>query len=364
MAVGLTPVNDVTDVFRPVLVWLQTELDATEVVCSQAVKLSGGAIQENWLLSLQMTGGPYDGQQDWVLRTDAPSAVAVSSSREQEFNLLQTVYSQGVPVPRPICLCVDKTVLGRPFFLMTAVSGQAQGRKLVRQPDLARTGPVLVAQLGGIMARIHATTPQPNSAGPPDLSFLPRYHGSAAVYQITQMRTALDQLGSAHPVLEYALNWLEDNLSDWEDAGEPVLCHRDFRTGNFLVEDGTCTALLDWEFAGWSDRHEDIGWLCARCWRFGNTHLAVGGLGPFSAFLQAYEQESGQLLNVTAIGFWQVMAEIRWAVIALQQADRNHSRQELSMELALSGFLIPEMEGNMLTLIDEITTGKWQDLDS
>ena len=67
---------------------------------------------------------------------------------------------------------------------------------------------------------------------------------------------------------------------------------------------------------------------------------------------------------MTAIGFWQVMAEIRWAVIALQQAARNRSGQEMSLELALSGYLVPEMEVNMLTLIDEITTGNWQDLDS
>eukprot|EP01035_Chromulina_nebulosa_P049233 gene49233-66860_t len=29
------------------------------------------------------------------------------------------------------------------------------------------------------------------------------------------------------------------------------------------------TGILDWEFAAWGDPHEDIGWLCARCWRFG-----------------------------------------------------------------------------------------------
>ena len=119
-----------------------------------------------------------------------------------------------------------------------------------------------------------------------------------------------------------------------------------------------------WEFAGWSDRHEDIGWLCARCWRFGNDQLPVGGLGTFSTFQKAYEDASGQSLNVTAIGYWQVMAEIRWAVIALQQAARNNSGQELSLELALSGYLVPEMEMNMLNLIDEIEQGIWTDLDS
>ena len=40
----------------------------------------------------------------------------------------------------------------------------------------------------------------------------------------------------------------------------------------------------DWEFAAWSDPYEDLGWLCARCWRFGNWEREAGGLGSRQAF--------------------------------------------------------------------------------
>lgn len=361
--------NSLAEDCGPVLTWLQTQTGAERLDCLRVEKLSGGAIQENWLLQLQFTDGPHHGHQSWVLRTNASSAIAVSNSRADEFSLLKTAFLLGIPVPEPFYFCSDDAVLGRPFFIMAAMPGQAQARKLVRNPDLAEQGLKLVAQLGSIMAKLHAITPHTNLEinGPGTkefLSFLPLYEGSAASFYTTQIRVALDQLETSHPVLEYSLNWLEDRFSIWANSAELVLCHRDFRTGNFLVEDGKCTALLDWEFAGWSDRHEDIGWLCARCWRFGNDQLAVGGLGPFSVFRKAYEKQSRQSLNVTAIGYWQVMAEIRWAVIALQQAARNNSGQELSLELALSGYLVPNMEMNMLTLIDEIEQGIWSDLDS
>ena len=66
-------------------------------------------------------------------------------------------------------------------------------------------------------------------------------------------------------MLEWTLRWLEKHAPS---TGETVLCHRDFRTGNYMVNDGKLTGVLDWEFAGWGDPHEDVAWFCARCWRF------------------------------------------------------------------------------------------------
>ena len=62
------------------------------------------------------------------------------------------------------------------------------------------------------------------------------------------------------------MNWLEDNAPE---PGPTVLCHCDFRTGNYMMNGDELTAVLDWEFAAWSDPGEDLGWLCCRSWRFG-----------------------------------------------------------------------------------------------
>ena len=48
------------------------------------------------------------------------------------------------------------------------------------------------------------------------------------------------------------------------------------------------------------------------------------------------------------------MAAVRWAVIALQQAERHLSGGQQSLELALTGRMVPEMEFDMLTLIDSL----------
>ena len=338
--------------------WLSAQSGASHVTVTAASKLSGGAIQENWRLSVSVgKGGSWlnAGDTSLVLRTDAPSTLAVSHSRDAEFVLLKVAYDAGVSVPQPHALCTSSDVIGTPFFVMQTMSGEGQGRKLVRHPDRPVFGPPLAQQLGREMANIHSISPQVE-----DLSFLKRLPDgvSPARQRISECREALDGLSSGHPVCEYALNWLEDNLSEWEAVDTPItLTHRDFRTGNFLVDDGKLTAILDWEFAAWSHPAEDIAWLCARCWRFGNDNNIVGGLAGFADFAAGYNEILPDGINHAALPFWQIMAELRWAVIALHQAERNRSGAEISLELALSGFMAAEMEFNMLSLIDELSSG-------
>ena len=336
--------------------YLADKFAAKQVSITDIRALSGGAIQENWSLNLQIDGGKYDGLQKWVLRKDAPSYVSASNSRVMEFAVLSHAFANGVSTPMPICLCEDEHVIGSAFFIMEAVAGQAQAHKLVRSPAFAHGSPALGRQLGTEMARLHKSLPTAELA-----QRLGQPKPNPQAHILSQMRSYLDLLGAFEPVLEFALNWLEDRMDIWQTGTEPVLCHRDFRAGNFLIEAEKMTALLDWEFAGFSDSHEDIGWLCARCWRFGNDHLSVGGLAPFAPFREAYEMASGQTINLPALGCWQVMAEIRWAVIALQQARRNDSGQEPALQLALSGQMVAEMEYHMLSLINEIEEDRWQD---
>ena len=135
-------------------------------------------------------------------------------------------------------------------------------------------------------------------------------------------------------------------------VGTVVLCHRDFRTGNYMVEDGRLTGILDWEFAGWGEPEEDIAWFCAKCWRFGAVDLEAGGIAPREPFTEAYEEASGRTLDSSRVAYWEVMAHVRWAVIACQQAARHLSGLEESLELALTQHVVPELELEVLRLTE------------
>lgn len=322
--------------------WLAVQAGAERAEITAMHRLSGGAIQENWALDVTCRGGPLDGRHALVVRTDAPSGVAVSLGRPQEFALFRAAFAAGVTVPEPLWQDAEGSVLGKPFFIMRRVSGTAAGHKLAKQ-----THPGLAARLGRELARIHSIRP-PRA----DLDFLGPPPDNLARHWIGEFRAWLDRHDAAHPALEWGLRWLERHAPV---PGPPVLCHNDFRTGNYMVEDGGVTGILDWEFAGWGDPLADIGWFCAPCWRFGARDREAGGIGAREDFYRGYEQESGHVLDRGQVHYWEVMATLRWAVIALQQAERHVSGGETNLELALTAHVLPDLELDILEMTREDT---------
>ncbi|MEQ5837318.1 phosphotransferase family protein [Marinobacter sp. NFXS9] len=324
---------------------LASRLAAEAVEIRSANRLSGGAIQENWALQAQVLGGPHAGAQDWVLRTDAPSAVGVSLDRRQEFAVLQRAVAVGVRAPRPLLVVEHSEALGRPYFLMQRLGGTAAGHRLTRDLLSVTESARLLDDLAQSLARLHTIGPE--EAG---LDFLLMPNQAPAAEAIAEYRAYLDTLQEPQPVLEWGLRWCELNMP------EPLplsLIHRDFRTGNYLVERGRLSGILDWEFAGFGDPREDIGWFSARCWRFAAPQHGAGGIGALAQFLDAYRQAGGHPVEPEEVVYWQVLAHLRWGVIALQQAQRYLSGREVSLELALTGRLLPDLEIEILHLTRE-----------
>lgn len=329
--------------------WLGRSFDA-EPRIERLERLGGGAIQENWALDVELRGGPRAGRHAWVLRTSSPSGVAVSWSRAEEFAILATAHAAGVKVPEPILHCGDAAVIGRAFYLMARLPGEARGNRLVRDPALPGYGEALVRDLGREMARLHRV-------GPPveRLHFMPVPKTAPSRARITEYRRHLDALDAVEPVLEWALSWLERRAPEPERVS---LIHGDLRTGNYLVHDGRLSGILDWEFAAFGDPLEDLGWMLARCWRFGAYQREAGGIGSRQSLLDGYEAEAGHAVDRGLVPYWEVMATARWAVVALQQAERHYSGAEPSLELALTGQVLPALELDLLTRIAEIEAGR------
>lgn len=319
--------------------WLSAAAGAPVSIRAAAL-LTGGAIQQNWALSVTRGSTP----EEWVLRTDNAATLAVSLPRLEEFALFQAAHAAGVTVPEPLLACADIAVLGAPFFVMRRVSGSATAHKLAKAAAAQGGDDALVASLGRELARIHRITP-PRA----ELAFLGDPPEDPAQAFVAAMRARLDAAGTPRPVLEWGLDALARHAPP---PLPPVLNHNDFRTGNVMVEGGRLTAVLDWEFAAWGDPHADMGWFCAPCWRFGNRALEAGGLGSRAAFLAGYAEEAGTAPDATRLPFWELAASIRWAVIAADQGARHLSGRERGLELALTAHIVPELELDILAQVD------------
>jgi aminoglycoside phosphotransferase (APT) family kinase protein len=317
--------------------WLRSALDAPSLAIARAELLGGGAVQENWRIDVVIDDGPRAGPNRWVLRTDAAARLSVSLDRSAEFAVLKLAFDAGVRVAEPIVRCADAEVIGAPFLVQEFLQGEAQAVRLVRSPEVDTWGPKVAAQLGEQLARIHGI-----HAEGAIRDLLPRSDGQSSKQEVAKLRAAFARLGEPRPALEYVLAWLDRHAP--EGPERIGLVHGDFRTGNYMIDGGELACILDWEFAHWGDPDEDIGWLCARCWRFGRTAYPVGGIAQRTAFYDAYERRSGRALDARRIHYWEIMAAAKWAGIAALQGDRFRLGGETSVELALTGLMASEIE--------------------
>src|SRR5260370_40638582 len=79
-------------------------------------RLSGGTVQENWLLVAAIEDGAFAGRQKLVLRTDAATSLSMSRDRATEFAVQRLVHAGRGPRPEPLFLCPDAAGAGQAFL--------------------------------------------------------------------------------------------------------------------------------------------------------------------------------------------------------------------------------------------------------
>ncbi|EMM75954.1 phosphotransferase family protein [Leptospira santarosai] len=316
------------------------------------VSLSGGACQENFAAQVQVLEGPEKGTYDTVFRTDKGAALLASLNREDEFGVCDLAYKAGVNTPKPFWLETDRRITGSSFYFMQKISGKAVGRYVVKDSSLNKMRKQLAVDLAKNLARLHSIKPSDCKNGTLRETLWKGQDPNDRIVangSIRFLRSELERMEEAHPAMEMILNWLEKRAKPSDDV---VLIHGDFRTGNFMVTPEGLQGIVDWEFAHWGDRHEDLTWLCMRDWRFGKLNKEAGGFADRSEFYEEYEKVSGVKPDPKMITYWEVMGNLRWAIGCIGQAERHLSGKDKGIELAAIGRRACEMEYEAMRLIE------------
>lgn len=326
--------------------WVSQAVGA-EVIITRMIPLAGGASRQSWSVDLTIRDGAEAGAYQLVLRRDLRSEMQPNAlTRRQEFELLQLAHRAGVRVPRPRWFgqLVDQDQNQRPFLLMDRIEGESIGARVVRLPELATARSRLSAQMGEQLARIHALAPEPPWLPRPPDKTVP------ADWMLRRLRHLAEEIQIVNPAYELALRWLEANQPK---AYRTVLVHGDFRIGNMIINDQGLLGVIDWEFSHVGDPAEDLAWPGLRDWRFGQDALGFGGVGQRADFYAAYQAAGGGPVDLEAVGYWEILGNLRWAIGCLSQARRHLSGDDLSIELASLGRRAAEMELEFLRLIEQ-----------
>jgi aminoglycoside phosphotransferase (APT) family kinase protein len=294
-------------------------------------QLTGGASRETWYLEAV---GADAAARPLILRRD-PLAETTSAGFATEAAVLRAARDAGVPEPAVLAHSDDPAVLGAPFVLMEWIEGETLARRILRDDAFAAVRPRLAEQCGEILAHIHAI----------DADAIPALEPFEPV---GLLRGLLDGYEERSPAFELGLRWLEAHRPA---PVAPTVVHGDFRNGNLIVGPDGVRAVLDWELVHVGDPMEDLGYLCARVWRFGGAG-PVGGFGAYDDLFRGYEQAGGRRVDPDAVLWWEVWSALRWGTGCLHMAHRHLSGELRSVEMAAIGRRIWEQEYDLLLLIE------------
>ena len=302
-------------------------------IVSNVRRVGGGASKEQFFFTLSHGGH----EEHLLLRMDPRSAIT-ETDREREFILI-TAMNGVVPVPQTVWVDAKGDHFPQSAAIMRVVQGVTKPSDAgVKVSGLGTwLGPRLRTTLRedflDYLVKIHAydwrAKPLPGFEvpdGDPKQAARWSYHYWRDTWTVDE--------GSTRPVMALATQWLAANLPD---TAELVLTHGDYRTGNYLFDEGTgrITALLDWELARIGDFHEDLGWVLMQVFSTVDPDgtRRASDLFEREEFITEYEARSGRTVNRETLHFYDVFSSWKCNIIVagsgLAAARSQHNHQDV-----------------------------------
>lgn len=255
------------------------------------------------------------GGSRWVLRRP-PLGRLLASAHDvvREYRILTALQNTGVPVPKMIAVCEDQSVSEVPLVLMSYVDGvvidSVSTAEKMTEEQRSAVGSAMTATL----ANIHRV--DLDNVGLADLAS----HKPYAERQLKRWTTQWQQSQSREvPAIDALTERLAGSIPV---QSEVRLVHGDFHLNNVITSpsNGKIVAVVDWELCTLGDPLADLGGLLAY-WPEATDPVA----GPFMAstlpgfptrkeLIAHYAAETGR--DVSAVGFWQVLALWKLSIIA------------------------------------------------
>ncbi|KUJ67249.1 acyl-CoA dehydrogenase [Streptomyces albus subsp. albus] len=254
-----------------------------------------------------------DGTGQWVVRRPPLGHVlATAHDMGREHRVISALHPTPVPVPEPVLLCEDDSVIGAPFYVMEFVTGTPyRTAEQLGALGAARTRGVLLG-LVDTLVELHAV--EPAAAGLGDF-------GRPEGFLERQLRRWGKQLAASRNRELPGIDELHDRLTRATPRSPaPSVVHGDYRLDNVLVgADDRIMAILDWEMSTLGDPLTDLGLLVMYSQRLDiadspvSTTAGAPGHPEPAELIERYAAGSGR--DVAHIAWYTAFAWFKLAVI-------------------------------------------------
>jgi aminoglycoside phosphotransferase (APT) family kinase protein len=284
--------------------------------------------------------------QEVVLRVGEPTGLLAPYTTLPETQVLRALRGGPVPVPAVLFASDDAGIIGAPFMVQEKVRGVVRTPwEQDRAQEAAADGRSIAAQFVDTLAALHRLDWREAALPALDDGVTT---ANAAARQVARWQTMLEANELRRlPVLHHALAWLREHAPV---APAVTLVHGDYRSGNFLEEDGEITAILDWELVHLGDPHEDLGWACMRMFR--DREQRICGLMQRDALYERYGAAVGRAVSHESVRFYEALSLFKVIAMNVNGARRIETGRSADRRMVSLGFGLPQLMRDLLDAME------------
>lgn len=334
--------------------YLSGRLADGEVAVTDRVEHVEGWSRDTVSFTASWTEDGADVEERLVIRAESEEQtnadLQLYGEIETEFYAMDAAQSADIPVPETYWYEADESHLGGRFFLVDHIPGEApitwSPKWRSKLYDIWDSDDrTLSHQFVDAAAGVHSINPADVDGVedvPPDEITKREIERWESLYRETVL--------VEEPLMEEALEWLKRNQPT---VDETTLVHGDFRVGNMLVEDGTMTGVLDWEFARAGDPLFDIGYASMDYYagklvnETERPELACSLLER-DWFYDEYEKRTGRTVTPERVKFWRVLSIFLVITMCIGGMRRYHEDRSDDVRNVWFQYMLPGLRESLL----------------
>ncbi len=309
----MNPGNDESVLAQRIRIYLEQQV-------GHAVRV--GAVRRfpvgfSWLTyAVPVTGLQADGRpEELILRLGPDYGLFAPYSAVPQVLAMQSLVGTVVPLPRVYWSSDDASILGAPFLFCEKMSGAAVVPWVAAgQPGLeAGYRQHLAEQFVDALAALHRVPWQDRPIAELAQAIT---SANAAARNVEYWQARIQRWAMRpYPLAEWGIRWLKAHAPA---APRVAIVHGDYRTGNFLEENGRITAILDWELVHLGDPHEDLGWASLPMYMGGSKLICR--LAEPEWFYARYSEKVGFEVSTASLRYYQALSLLKLAATHMAAA--------------------------------------------